>query len=310
MELILTVVGLALLLGGGDKLVLGAVALSRRLGVSPLIIGLSVVAFGTTAPELIVSISAAVGGTPGVATGNIVGSNIANILLVLGLPALLFSLDSSGRDARRSYGQMVGAAVLMILLCLYSPLGFVHAAVLLSCLVLLVIDLLREARNGRAQPFEEAATQPGELAPRHLLASLVAGVLGLVLGAQLLIRGAVGIAEQLGVSDEVIGLSLVAIGTSLPELGTTVMAAYRQRADIALGNVIGANLLNILSILGFVSLFGPIEIDARLLARDLWVMLAAILILAPAVFLRLRLTRLWGAFFLLAYTAYTVSLFS
>ena len=309
MNLLLALTGLVVLLLAGDTLVRAAVALSRRLGVPSLIVGLTVVAFGTSAPELLITIQAALKGVPGIAIGNVVGSNIANILLVLGLPALISAIHPSASDLGRSYLQMLAASVVLIGLCYLGPLHFWHAAVLLSLFALMLADMVRSARNGTSDVIGEIESLTGPMPGRQVAAGLVLGIVGLPLGAQLLIDGAVGISRAHGISEEVIGLTMVAVGTSLPELATTVMAAVRSQADVALGNVIGSNLFNILSILGIASLFGPIPIDAAFLDRDLWVMLASAVLLLPFVYRGWAIGRAWGGAFLLGYGLYTYSLF-
>jgi cation:H+ antiporter len=310
MDIVLALAGLALLLVAGDMLVRGAVGLSLRLGIPALIVGLTVVAFGTSAPELLVSVQAALRGAPSIAVGNVVGSNIANILLVLGLPALIAAVDPGEQDTRRSYLMMLAASVLFIALCFLGPLHFWHAAVLLVLFGLMLADMAREAYRGRVPIPEEVQEAEGHKPLWRILLLLAAGFVGLPLGADLLVDGAVGIATRLGVSEAVIGLTLVAVGTSLPELATTVMAALRSRIDVAFGNVIGSNLFNILFILGVTSLFGPVPIDPQFLERDLWVMLAASLVILPVVFLGWRVTRVGGVALLAGYGAFTYLLFA
>jgi cation:H+ antiporter len=309
MDLILALAGLALLLAAGDILVRGAVALSLRLGVSALVIGLTVVAFGTSAPELLVSVQAALRGAPGIAVGNVVGSNIANILLVLGIPALIAAIDASKHDTRRSYVQMLAASLVLIVLCFMGPLGYWHAAVLLGLLGVVLVDMVRSDGDGRIEAVDEIGAVTAHAPLWRPLGLVAIGLVGLPIGADLLIDGAIGIATRLGLSDAVIGLTLVAVGTSLPELATTVSAAFRDRADLAFGNVVGSNVFNILGILGITSLFGPVPIGPEFLTRDLWVMLAAALLLVPVVFLGWRITRAGGVLLLLAYGGYTYSLF-
>jgi cation:H+ antiporter len=310
MDLVLALAGLALLLVAGDMLVRGAVALSIRLGIPALIVGLTVVAFGTSAPELLVSVQAALRGAPAIAVGNVVGSNIANILLVLGLPALIAAVDARGQDTRRSYVMMLAASGLFVGLCFLGPLHLWHAGVLLVLFALMLADMAREAYRGRV-PIPEEVEAAERRTPGWKIAILLAvGLVGLPLGADLLVDGAVGIATRFGVSEAVIGLTLVAVGTSLPELATTVMAAIRSRVDVAFGNVIGSNLFNILFILGVTSLFGPIPVDPLFLQRDLWVMLAASFVILPVVFLGWRVTRAGGGALLAGYGAFTYLLFA
>jgi cation:H+ antiporter len=306
MDIFYALIGLVLLLFAGDALVRGAVALGLRLGIPVLIVGLTVVAFGTSAPELLVTVQAVLEGVPGIALGNVVGSNIANVLLVLGLPALIGTIDASNSKAARSFWMMIAASLVLIGLAFAGPLHFWHAAVLLTLFALLMIDMVRQGRN--SVPDEVTSADPA-MPGWKLGAYLVAGLVGLPLGAQFLIDGAVGLAQSLGVPEEVIGLTMVAIGTSLPELATTFVAARRGETDVAMGNVIGSNLFNILSILGIASLFGPIPVERAFLTRDLWVMLGAALVLAPFVLIGWKITRLWGIVFILAYAGYGFLLF-
>jgi len=313
MNILLACGGLALLVVAGDLLVRGAVAVSLRLGIPALIVSLTIVAFGTSAPEMLIGVTSALEGVPGIALGNVVGSNIANVLLVLGIPALISGLDTRNSDTRRSYLQMIGASVVFIALCFMGPLGIVAGVILLVLLAGMILSALREAGKARdkAREIEAELAEVGdaEIPTWKIAAFLVAGLVGLPVGAHLLITGAQGIASAMGVSDEVIGLTLVAVGTSLPELATTVMAAWRRQADVAMGNVIGSNLFNILAIMGVTSFFGPLPIAPSMLTYDLWVMLAASLVLAPFVMWKFNIGRGVGIAFLAAYVAYTISLF-
>ena len=307
--------GLVILLLAGDSLVRGAVNASLRLGVPALIVGLTVVAFGTSAPELLVSIQAILDDAPGIALGNVVGSNIANILLVLGVPAIISGIRTGASDTRKSYVTMIAASVLFIGLAFLGPLTWVHGLVLLAVLAVILADQTREAlahrRNGLAAAEEDEEVEGADPSMPWWKISmfLVLGLVGLPLGADLLVDNSVSIARRFGVSETVIGLTLVAVGTSLPELATTVMAAIRREADVALGNVIGSNMFNLLAIMGVASLFGTIDVDRQFLTFDFWVMLGASLILAPFVFSRsLDLTKLWGVLFVGLYAAYLVAL--
>jgi cation:H+ antiporter len=309
MDFVLALVGLVLLLVAGDLLVRGAVGLSLRLGIPALVVGLSVVAFGTSAPELLVSVQAALLGAPSIAVGNVVGSNIANVLLVLGLPALISAIDPSGQDTRRSFAAMIAASALLIVLCFLGPLRPWHGVVLLVCFGLALGDMARAAYAGRLSVAEELEGANPRYSLWKALGLVALGLVGLPLGADLFIDGAVGLATRFGISEAVIGLTLVAVGTSLPELATTLVAAVREHVGVAFGNVIGSNLFNILLILGVTSFFGPIEIDPQFLSRDLWVMLASSLLLLPVVFRGWRITRPGGIGLLAGYGAFTYVLF-
>lgn len=292
--------GLAILVVAGDLLVRGAVNLALRLGIPALVVSLTVVAFGTSAPELLVSVKAILDGAPGLALGNVVGSNTANVLLVLGVPALIAAMRTSASDTRRDYLYMLGATLLFIALCLGGRLVWWHGLVLLAALAVVLAATFLSTRE--ADVVVEGA-EPA-MAGRRLATFLALGLVGLPLGATLLVDGATQIARAFGVSEAVIGLTLVAAGTSLPELATTVMAAIRRHADVALGNVIGSNLFNLLGIMGVAVLVGPVPVDRGFLTLDLWVMLGATLLLVPFVFLRRDVTRAWGAGLVALYVGY------
>jgi cation:H+ antiporter len=314
LEYALVALGLVILLLAGDSLVRGAVNAALRLGVPALIVGLTVVAFGTSAPELLVSIQAILGGAPGIALGNVVGSNTANILLVLGIPAIISGMHTGASETRKSYTMMIGASVFFIGLAFFGPLGWMHGLALLVFLAVVLGDQLREAlahrRNGQAASLEDEVEGADPSMPWWKISVfLVLGLVGLPLGADLLVDNSVSIARRLGVSETVIGLTLVAVGTSLPELATTVMAAIRREADVALGNVIGSNIFNLLAIMGIASLFGNIEVDRQFLTFDFWVMLGASLLLVPFVFSWAQdLTKRWGFLFVALYAAYLYAL--
>lgn len=308
---LLSGLGLIILLLAGDALVRGAVNLSLRFGVSAMIVSLTIVAFGTSAPELLIAIEAVYDNAPGIALGNVVGSNTANILLVLGVPALLATLHTSECNTRRTYVFMLAASILFIALAFYGTFTALSGAVLLAALALVLGDAFREAMAHRSAGEPDELTDIDEADPDmpywRIGIYLVLGLIGLPLGASLLVENATVIARTYHVSETVIGLTLVAVGTSLPELATTVMAALRRQADVALGNVIGSNMFNLLAIVGIASLFGPIPVDPEFLEFDLWVMLGASLLLIPFVFFRVDITRGWGFALTLLYAAYIIA---
>ena len=307
MDWLLVAAGLVLLVFAGDALVKGAVNLALRLGIPALIVSLTVVAFGTSAPELLVSVDAILKGTPGIALGNVVGSNVANVLLVLGIPALITTLHASGgADTRSSFLQMMAATLLFMALAFTGVLSWWAGLVLLAALAAMLLHAARAAhkhRNGGVAEEEVEGADP-RMRSWKIAAYLVAGLVGLPVGADLLVTGAVSIAETFGISDTAIGLTLVAIGTSLPELATTVMAAIRREADVAMGNVIGSNMFNLLGIIGVASLVGPIPVGGDVLGFDLWVMLAASLLLVPFVYWGRDVTRGWGVALTALYVGY------
>jgi cation:H+ antiporter len=308
MDLILVLTGLVILLLAGDALVRGAVNLGLRAGIPALIISLTVVAFGTSAPEMLVAIKAALEGAPGIAFGNVVGSNTANILLVLGLPALLAGINSAQCRSAKSYTIMLGVSLVFIALCFTGPLGIWHGVILLAMLAAILSESVVEVRRDRRTAEEAPEGADENMSTIKIVILLGLGLAGLPLGADLLVDGAIKMARHFGVMESVIGLTIIAVGTSLPELATTVVAALRRHADVALGNVIGSNMFNLLAIMGVASFFGPLEVPPELLAVDLWVMLGATLVLAPFVFWRLDIGRVAGLGLTLAYAAYMVFL--
>lgn len=296
--------GLVILLLAGDALVKGAVNLSLRVGIPALIVSLTIVAFGTSAPELLISINAVMEDKPGLALGNVIGSNTANVLLVLGVPALLASLHTSGCKCRKTYIFMMVATFLFIGLAFTGEFTFISGLVLLAALSLVLADAFRDARAHHketaalalidAEEGEEVEGADPDMPWWQIIVFLILGLIGLPLGAELLVDNASIIARRYGVSDAVIGLTLVAVGTSLPELATTVMAALRRQADVALGNVIGSNMFNLLAIIGITALVGRIPVDPQFLQFDLWVMLGASLMLIPFVIFKQDIGRVWG----------------
>jgi len=301
--------GFVLLLVGGEVLVRGAVGTARRLGVSPLVIGLTLVGFGTSTPELVTSIQAALIGSPGIAVGNVVGSNIANILLILGVAAVIAPIACDPAAFRRDGSVLALSAVIGGALILWGEIGRLAGAVLIALLLVYTIGtLVRERRrpDAAAKVYEEEAdfVDGKEVSLPASLALAAVGIAGTILGAKLLVDGAVTTARTLGVAEEVIGLTLVAVGTSLPELATSVVAALRRQADVAFGNVIGSNIYNILFILGATSLVEPLAVPARIAAADLWVMLGATALLAVFATTGRRIVRWEGAVFLALYAGY------
>ncbi|MDO8288737.1 MAG: calcium/sodium antiporter [Parvibaculum sp.] len=317
--------GLVLLMLAGDLLVRGAAGLAARAGLSPLIIALTVVAIGTSMPELVISVSAALQGSPDIAIGNVVGSNIANILLILGLPALIYPIVCNARGLRRNTVVMLGTSLLLIALCFLGPLAFTEGLILIGLLVAYLFwsawEAQRHPEDVTAQTkkaeelMEEAdhklspAGTPVHMAKSHIIAFILVGCIGLPVGAHLVVEGGTEIARFFGVPDAVIALSLIAIGTSLPELATSLMAAFRHRYDLAIGNVVGSNIVNILGILGINALIMPLPVAANFLHFDLWVMLAAALVIMAIIGTHGTITRSKGVMFITAYGAYLYFIF-
>lgn len=289
--------GLVVLIVAGDVLVRGSVSIAERLGIPTLVIGLTIVAFGTSAPELVISLRAALDGLSGIAIGNVVGSNIANVLAVLGLPALFAATSCDENGAVRNSVFMVAITAIFIGMAFHSPLSRFDGTILLMLLALFLWESVRATRKHRAQnvgaaavadgdedlPFDEVEGVPDNVGLAILF--IVLGLIGLPLGAHFTIEGASALARDWGVSDAVIGLTVVALGTSLPELMTSLMAAIRGHAAVALGNVIGSNIFNLVAIMGITSMVVPLQVPPEVLRLDLWAMLAcALLVLAFAAF--------------------------
>ena len=304
----LSFLGLFLLLISGDFLVKGAIQLSNRLGVSALLVSLTVVAFGTSAPELIVAIKATLSGSSGLALGNVVGSNIANILLVLGLPTLIVGLQNDIADTKRSFGLMVVASLLFIVFGMSGSFSWIYGIVLLSLLIFFLLDTFRQnsekALNNESLEFQQRISHSWWT----IIFFLILGVIGLPIGADLLVTNASALAKGYGVSDAVVGLTLVAIGTSLPELATTFVAVLRKKAEVVLGNLIGSNIFNLLAIIGVTSLISPVPVDPIFIKFDFWIMLGASLLIAPFIFLNIQFNRLSGFLFVTLYISYLTSI--
>lgn len=305
MSLALGGVGLLLLFIGGEALVRGASSLALRLGLSPLAVGLTVVAFGTSTPELVVSLDAAMAAVPDIAVGNVVGSNIANVTLILGAGMLLRPAQVVARTVRVDAPLVVAVSVALVLLLQDGLVSRLEGAVLVASLVAFTGITLQQSRKESAavkEEYEEAL----EHAPHGMLLSLVMVLVGLgalVLGGNLFLNTAVLIARTLGVSEAVIGLTVVAVGTSLPELVTSVVAALRGQGDIAVGNVLGSNLFNVLGILGITSVILPLR-PGGITGATLGVMVVSAVVVAVMAFTGHRISRLEGGALLAGYVAY------
>jgi cation:H+ antiporter len=311
MSYVMLCIGIVLLFFCSDYLVRGSVAMAIKLDIPPIVIGLTIVAFGTSAPELVISVRAALVGSTGLALGNIVGSNIANILLVLGLPALICATDCNQPFVKRNSLFVIGSSLIFIALCRLGPLTFWHGIILIT----LMMGFLIETAFWASQSLEkttigvetkELINEISDLLNRNYLIAtyLIFGLVGLPFAAHLTVTSGVQIARDFGVSEMTIGLSLVAFGTSLPELATTLSAALRGQSGLALGNVLGSNLFNLLGIMGLVTFVAPIQVPNSLLNIDLWVMMGAALAIIPFIFFRIKLTRLSGLVFVFLYLLY------
>ena len=283
--------GLALLVGAASLLVRGAAALALRVGLSPLVVGLTVVAFGTSAPELVVSVQAALAGAGGIAVGNVVGSNIANVGLILGAAALVRPVLSDASVLRRDLPVLLAATLLAAAVLHDQAVTRVEGAGLLLALVAYLVWSVVAARREREASDPDLPAPTGSIGLSVLL--VAAGLAGLVLGSDLFVGGAVGLAERAGLSNAVIGLTVVALGTSMPELATSIVAAVRGESAIAVGNVIGSNLFNVLGILGVAALVAPLDAPGLQLV-DVLVMVALAALLLPMMWSGRQLTR-WEA---------------
>ncbi len=303
--------GFILLLGGGEVMVRGAVGLSERLGISKLVIGMTVVAFGTSAPEFLVSLNAALAGSPGLAVGNMIGSNIANIALVLGFAGLITPIASGGRELVKDGLVLVIGTGAFMALASRGTIDLFGAVVLLIIFAGFIYYSFWREKNvegsSLADEVDEFEAVPHSLWLATIL--LIAGFAGLNFGSELLIEGGIQIAKTFGVSEAIIGLTIVAFGTSLPELAASGVAAMRKHTDVALGNVMGSNIFNIVGIMGVVGAITPLQVPARLLEFDMWVM--ALVTLALMVYMiggRRQLGRSEAGIFLLFYCAYIVAI--
>lgn len=306
---LLLLLGVCLLTAGGEALIRGSLAAASRLGISPFLSGIVIVGFGTSAPEFVVSVDAAVRSRPDIAIGNVVGSNIGNVLLILGVCALIRPLRVKPMALRRDAMTGIAASVLFIVLVGGSALGRSDSAIFLSALIAYLGWAYWSERN-HAVPsaaVHEAEAKELSAMPQSVLWTIVAVVGGLLLligGSRVLLSGAVGIAEDFGLSEAVIGLILVAVGTSLPEFSISVIATLRQHADVAVGNVLGSNIFNILAILGVSSLLQPLPVHDRILNFDQWVMLGCSMLLTLFLLTGNRLNRWEGGVLLAGYVTY------
>ena len=315
MMYLLALGGFVLLFAGGEWLVRGAVTVSRRFGISPLLIGLTIVAFCTSAPELLVSLEAASRGQIDIAVGNVVGSNIANVLLIIGVSALIFPIVVKKAEMRRDTLVMLAAIMLMTGLAILGTIERWHGGLMLGALITYIwyaywTEVHSETPS--AELHVRGAEEFSGVSKRLWLGFLELGIgLGaLVVGSRMLVNGAGEIAREFGVPEAVIGLTLVAVGTSLPELATSVMAALRGHADVAVGNVVGSNLFNVAAIIGLTSLFHPLPVSETIASFDIWVMLGSSLLLAALLLLRGRIGRMAGALLLAAYIGYVAFLYT
>ncbi|MDJ0931547.1 calcium/sodium antiporter [Breoghania sp.] len=310
----------------GDALVRGSVTLARALGIPSLVIGLTIIAFGTSAPELVISLCSALDGVSGIAVGNVVGSNIANVLLVLGIPALIATTHCTERSVRKNSALLVAVSVIFTAMCTFGTLNRAMGIVLLALLGLFLFDSYREMRRhqcrrreyreGNSDNLDEdqiAELEEFEESPGGYLVAvdfMIVGLIGLPLGGHFAVIGAFEIARSWGVTDTAIGLTVIALGTSLPELATTVMATLRGHSAVALGNVLESNVFNIVAILGLTAVIVPLDVLPAIMRYDIWVMMATTLLLAIFAFTRCRLRWPLGLALVAGYCLYIFMIFA
>ena len=310
-QVLMFAAGLAVLVVGADVLVRGASRLAVSFGVSPLVVGLTVVAFGTSAPEMAVSVGSALAGSPDLAIGNVVGSNIANVLLILGISALITPLLVDEQIIRQEIPIMIGASALLVVMALDGNIGLLESIALFGLVIAYTVFLVVQSRRASKAVQDEFETEiPTSTWDRHWAVQvglIVGGLVMLVVGADWLVDSAVAFARAFGVSDLVIGLTVVAVGTSMPEIATSIVAAMRGQRDIAVGNVVGSNVFNILAVLGAAGIASGVGLPVSEAARnfDLWVMLAVAFACLPIMITGREIARWEGGVFLAYYAAYT-----
>ncbi|MCU0792921.1 MAG: calcium/sodium antiporter [Opitutaceae bacterium] len=304
--------GLVALYFGAEALVKGGAGLALRLGLTPLVIGLTVIAFGTSSPEMVVSVQATLGGNGAISVGNVVGSNICNIALILGLCALISPMRADLQVIRREVPIMIGVSVFALLILADGRVARWEGALLLLSLIAYTAITVRQARAATAAGVDPAvekefSDEVGQDRPRGLafsIVSVIGGLAVLIVGSHFFVEAAVSLATKWGMSQIAIGLTIVAVGTSLPELATSLLAAFKRQGDVAIGNVVGSNIFNVLGILGVAALLRPIDVPA-LSWVDLGVMLGVSIALLPVVRSGGRISRGEGALLLAAYIGYT-----
>lgn len=313
-NIILLTAGLFVLVGGAEALVKGASRISLSLGVSPLVVGLTVVSFGTSAPELAVSLEAAFSGNADLSIGNVVGSNIFNTLLILGISSLIIPLSVAQQVVKKETPLMIGVSLLLVLLSLDGQIGIIDGAIMTSGIIFYTVWSIVKSRAEKKEIKEEyqefiEARIPKIKKMTVNIVMIIVGLIFLVLGSRWVVEGASGIARGLGVSDLIIGLTIIAGGTSLPELTTSIMAALRKENDIAVGNIVGSNIFNILGILGIsATVSGGIALDLNIMSFDIALMIGAAILCYPFFISNARVGRWEGLSFIILYILYIIYL--
>ncbi|PCH86381.1 MAG: hypothetical protein COB88_08025 [Flavobacteriales bacterium] len=312
MNFLLLLGGLAILLIAGELLVRGATALALRFKISTLVVGVTVVSFGTSAPELVISLKAALTGHPDISIGNIIGSNIANLALVLGLTAAIFHINVSKNSIKIDWPVMMIASLVFTWFIWDGSLVMWEGIVFLAALTVFVTWLIRKSRKdeiARADDQKKFIEDQSHSSIPKISAYIIVGCIGLAFGAEWLVQGAIGIAESMGISEAVISLTVIAFGTSVPELATSIIALVKKESDISIGNLIGSNIFNILGILGITALFTEISgFDPRILNYDIWVMLGISFITVVFMISHQQVRRSEGIVLVALYVGYIVSI--
>jgi len=312
-DILMILGGLVLLFFGGEGLIKGAVSLARNFGLSKLLVSAVVVGFGTSMPEMTVSVGAALKGASDIAIGNVVGSNIANILLIIGVAAILCPIFIAGAAVKRDTFVMLGASLALCGLALTGMISLVAGIFMFIALIgYILYSYNQDKKNGAetVQHIEEDIEGEPHLSPPKAWVFALAGLGLLIGGAYILVEGAVSIARGFGISEAVIGLTIVAVGTSLPELATSVVAALKKHSDVIIGNIVGSNIFNILAILGITAMISPIPIGMQIASYDVWIMLGVAVFLSIYLLRGLTIGRVSGMAMLLAYCGYTAWLYT
>ena len=303
MQIFWLVLGLAILIVSGDFLVKGSVGVAQKFKLSPLVIGMTVVSFGTSAPELFVSIKAALMGSPDLAIGNVIGSNIANIALVLAITVLIFPIVVDRNSKRIDWPFMFFASILFYVFALDNVIEFWEGIVLVALLFSFIIFLIRNSRKNNLKV--DTSEMEGASSNIYItLGFLLGGLVGLKFGADWMLEGAVGLAKSIGMTEKVIAVTIVAFGTSVPELVASGIAAYRKQTDIALGNLIGSNIFNIMAVIGITAIIKDINVNPSAMNFDMFWMLGISLALFPMMFIGKKMGKIHGAVLLIAYVSY------
>ncbi len=309
LQLLLFVIGLVVLYFGAEWLVKGAASLALHYGIRPMIVGITIVALATSMPEFVVNFVAALSGEDNLALGNIVGSNICNIALILGISALVIPLTVQPSTLRKEYPIMLGVMVLFYVISLDGTISQIDGGILIAGLfalfAYLIIDARRHGPTVQPEPKEDAEE---DLSSTMRILYVIGGMIGLSVGARVMVNAAVNIAEALEISPIIVGLTVVAIGTSLPELAASVAFAMKKQVDMSVGNVLGSNMLNVLFVVGLVSMINPLQVDSDSIQVHFPVMLAFCVILLPFAWTQYRITRIEGSVLLAGFVGYIVYL--